>query len=175
MTTTGTGANVEVSGSASMELWLSSVLEDVILMGVDRRTSGSAARWVRREPPGGGEQRKPASWFQPTIEATAKLRWGIERLPDGARGTQPQAVADLLRLLATVLDNESPSPSIVPTWRGGVQAEWHENGVILEIEVDPDGSVEYYFSGHGEEYEGLIEDDVSQLTRRARYLVSNAR
>lgn len=174
MTTVNVGEGVDASSNEGIGGWLSSVLLDITLIGAARKLPGSGVRWVRREPLDESVSRQPASWFEPTLVAMGRLRWGVTCLPDGARGTQPGAAADLLRLLVMVLDDKSPVPSIVPTWRGGVQAEWHENGVILEIEADPSGSVEYYFSCRDEEYEGTVEDDLSDLIRRAGFLLSGS-
>ena len=147
MTTVNVGEGVDASSNPDVGGWLSSILLDITLIGAARKLPGSEVRWVRREPLDESVSRQPASWFEPTLVAMGRLRWGVVHLPEGARGTQPGAAADLLRLLAMVLDDKSPTPSVVPTWRGGVQAEWHENGVVLEIEADPSGSVEYYFFG----------------------------
>ena len=36
------------------------------------------------------------------------------------------------------------APAVVPTVRGGLQLEWHRQGVDLEIEFEPDGSGSWY-------------------------------
>ena len=94
-------------------------------------------------------------WFRQTLVACRKLRWSEDDLPDeSAKTTDWGAVLRLLMLLGRVLDNGCPAPALVPTASGGVQAEWHRNGVYLEVESDPGGALEYYVSGRGCEYEG---------------------
>ena len=50
-------------------------------------------------------------------------------------------------------------------------AEWLRNALYLEIESVPDGSMAYYITGWGLEYEGLVDvDDVGQLKDCAKLL-----
>ena len=111
-------------------------------------------------------------WLGPTTACMARLPWFETNLPDGRTPPQPEAAATLLWLLAMVLDdNTIPPTGIVPTWRGGVTAEWHVNGFDLEIECDPSGTIEYNFAGPGiEEYEGPVDETLSQLKRHVRML-----
>ncbi len=114
-------------------------------------------------------------WFEPTIRRMLDLPWDDDNWNDDAKPTQPHAAANLLATLAAILDDATPPPAIVPSWRGGVQAEWHRNGIYLEIEADPDGSVEYYFTSATEEYEGPVEaDNLPALIRQARGLAERA-
>ena len=107
-------------------------------------------------------------WFEPTIQAMLALPWDNDNWNDDAAATHPGAAATLLMVLVSVLDDATPPPDIVPTWRGGVQAEWHRNGVDLEIEADPDGALEYYFRSPTEEHEESALPNVEKLTRLAR-------
>ena len=84
------------------------------------------------------------AWFNPTLQAMATLPWRTDNWTSGGKRTQPAAVANMLSLLAKVLDNRTPPPNVVPTWRGGVQVEWHRNSVYLEIEADPHEEMEYF-------------------------------
>lgn len=104
-------------------------------------------------------------WFEPTIAAMANLPWDEDDWNDDAKRTQPNAAAILLVLLAKILDADSPPPIIVPTWRGGVQAEWHRNSVDLELEADPDGAIYCSFENPAEEYEGFVGNDLRELIR----------
>ena len=113
-------------------------------------------------------------WFGPVIQAMVNLPWDEDNWKEGAVRTQPNAAACLLAILAEILEGASPAPAIVPTWRGGVQAEWHQNGIDLEIESDPDGWLEYYFENDSEEYEGpLTAENLPELVRRARGLLTD--
>lgn len=109
-------------------------------------------------------------WLEPTIQAMLALPWDNDNWNDDAAATHPGAAATLLVVLVSVLDDATPPPAIVPTWRGGVQAEWHRNGVDLEIEADPDGALEYYFRSPTEEHEEQALPNIARLTRLARFL-----
>ena len=104
-------------------------------------------------------------WLGPTTAAIARLPWYETNLPDGRYAPQPEAAAELLWLLVRALDdNTVPPTGIVPTWRGGVAAEWHIGGFDLEIECDPDRTIEYNFAGPGiEEYEGPVDESLPNL------------
>lgn len=174
MTTIDTRSRPGPEHSGGSSDWLATLLANTLAIGqpeILQPTYGMPSHRPEQIQQNGeaGQQRVPA-WMQPTIQAFGGLRWSAEDLEDGANPTEPAAAAALLRLLAVVLPSESPVPSIVPTWRGGVQAEWHENGVYLEIEADPDGSIEYYFSNAGEEAEGSASDYLADLAGYARRL-----
>ena len=161
-------------GNASSH-WLATLLANTLAMGQDvNPLSSSNVLWSGTETLDTSDApsaRRVPDWMEPTIIACGGLRWRADGFLDGSKPTEPAAVAKLLRLLAEILGAESPVPSIVPTWRGGVQAEWHENGVYLEIEADPDGSIEYYFADAGEEVEGSISGDSAELAKYAERLL----
>jgi hypothetical protein len=73
----------------------------------------------------------------------------------GARPLQREAVELGLRVLASLYQGAEarPFPWIVPTFRGGLQCEWHQGGVDLEIDIDPNGSVEVVFTDNVEQKE----------------------
>ncbi|MDE2785728.1 MAG: hypothetical protein OXL37_03620 [Chloroflexota bacterium] len=116
------------------------------------------------------------NWFQHTLVACHNLRWNHDDLPsESAKLTDWGAVLRLLMLLGKVLDDDCPAPALVPTQSGGVQAEWHRNGVYLEIESDPDGSLEYYVSGRGRDHEAEVSlDQFNDLREHARLLLAEA-
>jgi hypothetical protein len=64
----------------------------------------------------------------------------------GWRPMTDTAVISSLRALRRVMTVDSVRPSVTPTPEGGLQFEWHEAGWDVEIEVEPDGSVETW--GH---------------------------
>ncbi len=75
-------------------------------------------------------------------------------------------------MLNTLNDSTIGPTAIIPTSRGGVAAEWHAEGVDLEIECDPEGTIEYNFAAPGtEEYEGPAGPDlrrhIGMLPKRA--------
>jgi hypothetical protein len=94
------------------------------------------------------------TWFRPTLEIFADLLG----LPDdwNSYGAQPvtrAAVATAVKLLAEVLASDALPPQVVPTSAGGVQLEWHEGGVDLEVCVRPTGTVQVLFEDLASEVE----------------------
>ena len=88
-----------------------------------------------------------------------------------AKGTEPDAVRELLNVLLQILPDDAPVPDIVPTYLGGAQAEWHRKGVDLEISANPGEAVEYYFNNGDDEQEGIAGDDWAKLKEYARAIV----
>lgn len=113
------------------------------------------------------------AWFYPTLRAMAALPWWTDNWSSGATRTQGAAITYMLEILLEVLDSQTPPPSVVPTWNGGVQVEWHRNGIDFEIEVTPEGDIEYFFKSPDEEYEGQISSDFSQLSEYARAVIKS--
>ncbi len=108
-----------------------------------------------------------AKWFAPTRDALAALLHDPDTgLPD-SRPTET-SVRETLTILAKILDSRAPPPSVVPTYEGGIQVEWHRNGVDLEIEIGPDGNAEYFFASPDEEREGAAWDEIERLTKYAQ-------
>lgn len=60
----------------------------------------------------------------------------------GWRPMTDTAVISSLRALRSVMTVDSIRPSVTPTPEGGLQFEWHEAGWDVEIEVEPDGSID---------------------------------
>ena len=119
----------------------------------------------------GQEKMLSSNWVDLTMQRILALPWHSDGWISGARRTDPAAAKRLLNVLMRILDSQAPAPAIVPTWLGGVQAEWHRNGVDLEISVNPGGTVEYYFNNNDEEREGIASDDWAQLKEYARAIV----
>jgi len=57
----------------------------------------------------------------------------------GARPIEPAAMKGVERLMALL---RSVHPQVTPTNSGGLQVEWHEQGIDCEIEIGADGSVQ---------------------------------
>ena len=119
-----------------------------------------------------GDDTARIRWLRPTLEGICHLPWHENDMPDGRKSTKTESAARLLWLLCEVLEeNTVPPTSIIPTWRGGVTAEWHVNGFDLEIESDPSGTMEYNFVGPGNvEYEGPVDDNLENLRSHVKLL-----
>ena len=110
-------------------------------------------------------------WIVPTLQGMEALPWEDDDWVTDGKRTQPAAARELLRVLFKVLDSQCPPPAVVPTWRGGVQAEWHRNNVDLEIEADPESGVEYFFKSPAEECEGQTWEELDRLAQYALAIV----
>lgn len=75
-----------------------------------------------------------------------KENWDHYHAPTIDRATTDSAIYSILSLAS--VRPEVPPPQIVPTPLGGVQLEWHQRGIHLEVEFDPDGMVSVFFK-HG--------------------------
>ncbi len=109
-------------------------------------------------------------WFTPTRDALAALLQDSDiEIPNSP--PSETSVLGVLTILAKILDSSAPPPSVVPTHEGGVQVEWHRNGVDLEIEISPDGNAEYFFASPDEEHKGAAWDEIERLTKHARTIL----
>ena len=99
------------------------------------------------------------------------------RLPKGwnSHGAEPvshAACKQTVEFLTTYLAEGVAGPVLVPTVRGGVQLEWHRQGVDIEVEVSPFGSVSWCADDRrtGEELEAALaghEETIRTWLRRA--------
>lgn len=55
----------------------------------------------------------------------------------GAPAINPTTIQTALDALCLLMDQHSSLPAWTPTREGGVQLDWHENGIDLEIEFGP--------------------------------------
>ena len=53
----------------------------------------------------------------------------------GGKPIDPYCAMAAIQLVLTVRDSSIPSPAVVPLNNGGIQLEWHQRGVDLEIAV----------------------------------------
>lgn len=100
----------------------------------------------------------------------------------GAQVVTVDSILSAIQLLVAVMKQGTPMPYILPTPTGGVQLEWHQFGIDLEVEVLPDGNyliafedevnaVEMFEDEHSSHPSTEIDfllDIVDQLTKRAR-------
>ena len=106
-------------------------------------------------------------WYVPVCRKLAGLldlprNWDSYNAPP----IESQAIGRVLHILEEAIDLDMPRPAVVPTVKGGVQLEWHTNGLDLEIEIEPDsgGSIFYeHEKGDIIEREGNPEDHLSLI------------
>ena len=63
----------------------------------------------------------------------------------GAPPITREAVDRVVAVLESLASSITPTPSVGPTPEGGVQVEWHERGVDLELRSDSDGRLYAFF------------------------------
>jgi hypothetical protein len=128
--------------------------------------SGNESRRVRLTIPSSpGPQ-----WLMPTIERAGKLLslpydWNRQ----GAPPVDSMAIQAAIDALSLLMSPSSSLPQFTPTERSGVQLDWHENGVDLEIAFDPgevEGQVFYNDQEHPElEWSGPFGKHVPELRK----------
>lgn len=77
-------------------------------------------------------------WLRPTVLRAGKLLslpydWNRE----GGLPVESIAIQAAIDAMSLVMSSNSSLPQLTPTERSGVQLDWHENGVDLEIAFDP--------------------------------------
>ena len=85
-------------------------------------------------------------WFRDAANSVTNLL----RMPFGwdsysAKPIDPRSAKVALYFLADLIGKQASAPQIVPTVSGGIQLEWHQNGIDLEIEISASGSEGVYF------------------------------
>lgn len=77
----------------------------------------------------------------------------------------PAVVRPAVRALLEHLPPRGAPPQVVPTNSGGIQLEWHEQGVDLEIEIFPAGEPVVYCSDRaaGTDWEAPLSDCSAEL------------
>ncbi|MGB2754588.1 MAG: hypothetical protein WBD75_01805 [Phycisphaerae bacterium] len=95
-----------------------------------------------------GVEADAPQWLAPTVERMNEL---LELQPNwdsyGARCLKEQAFETALEILGTVMRPNTSPPTVVPTVEGGIQLEWHQNDIDLEVEVKPEGQVLMFRQG----------------------------
>lgn len=90
------------------------------------------------------------------VQAAIHRASDLVRLANGwnsyrAKSISPKAIHHATRFLREA-DSQIPNlaaPSVVPTVRGGLQLEWHRQGVDVEIEFGIDDSASWYAEERG--------------------------
>lgn len=88
----------------------------------------------------------------------------------GAEPLRAIAVRRGLELLIPFLRDDIPEPTVVPTREGGLQFEWHRQGVDVEVVIPPAGPPSYFIadamSGTETEDEGIDRAAISAAFER---------
>lgn len=115
-------------------------------------------------------RRTPQGWWNHTVNRLIDL----STLPAGWDGYGAEPVDNsALRLTSSLLKEASdlglPEPVVVPTSRGGLQIEWHDDGVEVDLEIPPSGPAQLYVymehdDGRNPEFEGDVSAGVERLS-----------
>lgn len=128
--------------------------------------------------------------FRGAFESEPQRKWEVEivrqlvRLADmpddwdsyGASKLKKDAGLFALEILHKIMRPRTPIPQIVPTTAGGVQLEWHEKGIDLEINIVGPYQCELWYCDHQSKYPpisaefsndfSLLREPIGQLTSR---------
>src|SRR6266404_2161951 len=87
----------------------------------------------------------------------------------GASKPSKISAIELIRVLGSVAGPNTPVPSIVPSSLGHFQAEWHQNGIDLEVEVVTPTKIFVSFSdSSGYTWDDELSLDMTRLAQAVR-------
>ena len=120
-----------------------------------------------------------APWVLPTLDRLGNLMDLRENWDSyGAATILFENVQYAFRLLEFTMEDDTPSPFIVPTAERSVQVEWHQAGLDLEVEVRSPYRVHASYEDHAHPETNwekeltidltLFKKSLGELTRRAR-------
>ena len=117
-------------------------------------------------PPSVFGQRDEPMWLRSVshqIRNLAKLKQGWDH--HGGRPIGRDTLFFTWQFLNDTLESNTPTPRIVPLSYGGVQVEWHEKGIDLEVEIEAPFRVHVWFRDHqtGLELEEELGQDFGRL------------
>lgn len=109
------------------------------------------------------------TWIEPVLKQVGYLltlqpNWDN----DGAPSINPGAVQKALNALLLFMQDASPIPQLTPTRDGGVQLDWNEAGIALEIAFEPEEEGYAVFSDLSDsstDWDGSILSKSGELTR----------
>lgn len=87
-------------------------------------------------------EEEPPAWFWRLVaDANALLKLAPGWNSHNAAPVPPDAAATVLDIVVRALFNGAPYPHITPLSSGGLQIEWHEPDLEIEVAVDRGGVV----------------------------------
>ena len=105
-------------------------------------------------------------WFDPLMQGfvdllTLPADWDSY----GAGAIDQNIVRYAMTFASGLLGPSSPAPRVVPLSSGGVQLEWHRQGIDLEVVFDRDDEPFFFYRNResGEEAEHLLPANVGRL------------
>jgi len=93
-----------------------------------------------------GLDRKLETEIRPLLDAFTQLPAGWDSYDAPPLRTDVPAYA--MAVLKSIMKPKTPLPQVVPTSAGGVQLEWHENKIDLEVHITAPHKCEVWFRDH---------------------------
>tara|TARA_R110002072_G_scaffold303025_1_gene491454 strand:- start:590 stop:1057 length:468 start_codon:yes stop_codon:yes gene_type:complete len=116
-------------------------------------------------------------WWEPTKNRVTNLMMLPENWDhQGASRIHRDTALFALTMLDALMTPQTPLPQIVPLAYGGLQIEWHERNIDLEIEVSGPNEVYFSFDDYetGADDEAELADDFSRLDAPLHLLSTRA-
>ena len=107
------------------------------------------------------------AWFDPLVQGFVDLLTLPPNWNSYQAGTiDSQIVHDAMNFINGVLGPTSPAPRVVPLSSGGLQLEWHRQGIDLEVVFDRGERPFFYYKDRvkGQESEHSLPEDSSVLS-----------
>ena len=167
----GVLADDAVLGQVSATTWVLGSPDALAaaLLGTTRDAPSRPARRIAIRAP---RRELPAQLLRALEQVIELLQLPRGWNSHGAEPVSEAAFKQTVEFLTTYLVEDVAGPVLVPTVRGGVQLEWHRQGVDIEVEVSPGGSVSWCADDRrtGEEFEAVLagqEEAIRTWLRRA--------
>ena len=118
------------------------------------------------------------AWLKPSVVRASRLlalqeNWDRQ----GAPQIKPTTLQNAINAISSFMESASALPQWTPTRDGGVQLDWHERGIDLEIAFPPEGrGSEVVFVDHRKElpdFDGSVDERTDQLRRVFRERLIN--
>lgn len=112
-------------------------------------------------------------WLKPVqtrIRQLSELRYDWDH--QGGARINREVLFFAWHVIRETFENDTPPPAIVPLSYGGVQIEWHEKAIDLEIEIEAPFRVHVWYrdSERGSEFEDDLQQDFGKLDDPLRRL-----
>lgn len=149
------------------------------LVSPDSRTGVPAVRLVARDLPVPVLSQPKPEWIDITLtrlQSLAQLVTGWDSYD--SQPVDSSRVQQAYWLLQSIMDDDTPAPTLVPTSDGGIQMEWHTLGVELEIGLVSDADLDVSFEdldGVEDSLDGVFSHDVTRLRQLMQLLACRAR
>jgi hypothetical protein len=133
-----------------------------------------SSRWnaeVQIDPPSVTTSATPAvpAWTSAVVRRLNDLlRLGENWDSYGASKPSGNSAVELVKVLYDVAGPDTPPPAIVPSPAGHFQAEWHRNGIDLELEVVTPTKILVSFSSAQGSWDAEMNLDITRLAEAVR-------